>query len=120
MSGPAVTAVDVWKDRGVGIVEPLASLHAYDARTFQDALREAISMTDVPAVVVTFETAALVDVDILSVIQAENTAYAKRGGRIILVSVPVSVRRVLEISGLADLIGSYPSLEAALAALGPP
>lgn len=120
MSGSAVTAVDVWKDRGVGIVEPLANLYAYDAWTFRDALREAISVSDVPAVVVTFEAAVLVDVDILSVIQREKAEYEARGGRVVLVSVSAPVRRVLELSGLANLIGSYPSLEAALEALSPP
>jgi anti-anti-sigma factor len=119
MPGITMTTTVVWKDRFVAVVEPLADLRAYDAGNFRDALRKAEEMTEVSAVIVTFEAAILVDVDILSVIQRENLEYATRGGRIVLVSVSASIRRVLEISGLANLIGSYGSLEEALAALSP-
>ena len=117
MPGPTLTAVDVWMDRGVGIVEPLATLYAYDARTFKDALREAIRMTEVPAVIVTLEAAVLVDVDVLTVIQSESFDYSTRGGRIVLVSVSAPTRRMLEICGMGNLIGSYESLEDALTEL---
>jgi anti-sigma B factor antagonist len=42
------------------------------------------------------------------------------GGRVTLAGATRSVARVLDISGLAEIFGRYPSVEAACAALAPP
>lgn len=114
-----VTAIEVWKDRSVGIVEPLASLFAYDAQNLYVALRKAEKMTDVSAVLVTFEVAILVDIDALDVLFREHLAYSARGGRIVLCCVSAPIRRGLELSGLANRIQIYPGLDEALRELSP-
>jgi anti-anti-sigma factor len=119
MFGVAVTAIDVWKDSSVAIVEPLANLYAFDVRNLHDALVEAERMTDVSAVIVTLGAALLVDADSLDEIMTENQAYSARGGRFVLTCVSAPTRRHLELSGVANRIQIYDSLEEALRELSP-
>lgn len=119
MLGAEVTAIDVWRDRHVAIVEPLANLQAYDARPLVDALREAEKLTQVSVVIVQLDAALLVDVEALDALLSENRAYAERGGRLVLACPSTSVLRLMELSGVANLLQTYPSLEDALRELSP-
>jgi len=114
-----MTGFSTWLDGSVAIVQPMASLYAFDARNLADALEQARELTQVSAVIVTLESAPLVDRDALDVILRAHGDYQQRGGRIALCSVPASVRTALERCRRLEPPRVFPDLEQALAELSP-
>ena len=119
MPGELMTTLNVWRDRGVAIVAPQASLYAYDARPLADALRQAEKLTQVGVVVLALESAVLVDADALDVVLMESRSYGLRGGRIVLAGVSGPTRALLELCGVAGHLTVFNGLEAALRELSP-
>ncbi len=77
------------------------------ADKFRDALEEALSKHDVRHMILNFTDVTYIDSSGLGVILGRYKKLTQKGGKVAIIKPQIQVRRILELSGLLNIISEY-------------
>lgn len=113
-SDPALFRLEVDERTGVILLRLIGELDVASAPTVRERLVEMIRAGN-KLLVVDCEALSFIDSSGLALLTYAQLRMAEAGGQVRLAAVNRRVRRVLELSGLTDVLACYPDVEASLA-----
>jgi anti-anti-sigma regulatory factor len=106
--------VEVWLDRGIGLVEPIGDLDEGNAAVFRRALYVAARASNCSTVLIVEDQITQVSAKVRDVIEFYVTLCVSRGGRLAVVSTDGKLHARGRISELRIVERAYGDLDEAL------